>query len=83
MVALAEILQSIINNPNLLYELVRQVDIKWGQMYGERPYFPQPGQAPHPNYEYIHESIKKDLLDLQQKLRSHQKQKNRSPMTND
>ncbi len=73
LVALAEILQSIINNPNLLYELVRQVDIKWGQMYGERPYFQQPGQVPHSNDEYTHESVKIDLLDLQQKLRSHQK----------
>ncbi|MGF1590788.1 MAG: hypothetical protein ACFCU7_16395 [Pleurocapsa sp.] len=72
LVALAEILQSIINNPNLLYELVRQVDIKWGQMYGERPYFQQPGQAPHPNDEYTHESVRQDLLDLQHKLRSHQ-----------
>lgn len=82
LVALAEILQSIISNPNLLYELVRQVDIKWGQMYGERPYFQQPGQAPHPNDEYTHESVKIDLLDLQQKLRSHQTAKG-SPITND
>ena len=68
LVALEEILQSIIDNPNLLYELVRQVDIKWGQMYGERPYFQQPGQPPHPNDEYTHESVRIDLLDLLAKL---------------
>ena len=68
LVALTEILQSIINHPNLLYELVRQVDIKWGQMYGERPYFQQPGEAPHPNDEYTHESVRQDLIDLQTKL---------------
>jgi hypothetical protein len=68
LVALAEILSSVLNNPNLLYELVRQVDIKWGQMYGERPYFQQPGQPPHPNDVYTHESVRQDLLDLQQKL---------------
>ena len=68
LVALKQILSSLIDNPNLLYELVRQVDIKWGQMYGERPYFQQPGQPPHPNDVYTHESVRQDLLDLQQKL---------------
>ena len=68
LVALAEILQSIVDNPNLLYELVRQVDIKWGQMYDERPYFQQPGEAPHPDDEYTHESVRQDIIDLQAKL---------------
>ncbi|MEM8720580.1 MAG: hypothetical protein AAGE84_14970 [Cyanobacteria bacterium P01_G01_bin.39] len=68
--ALGEILQSLINSPPLLYELVHQVDLKWGQMYGERPYFQQPGQLPHPNDPYTHESVKQDLLDLQSKLHS-------------
>ena len=68
LVALDEILQSLIDNPNLLYELVRQVDIKWGQMYDERPYFQQPGEPPHPNDEYTHESVRQDILDLQTKL---------------
>ena len=77
LVALEEILQSIINNPSLLYELVRQVDIKWGQMYGERPYFQQPGQPPHPNDEYTHESVRQDLLDLQGKLRCDRLRQNR------
>lgn len=72
LVALAEILQALIDNPNLLYELVRQVDIKWGQMYGERPHFQQPGQAPHPDDEYTHESVRQNLLDLQAKLEQHQ-----------
>lgn len=71
LVALEEILQSIITNPHLLYELVRQVDIKWGQMYGERPYFQQPGQPPHPDDKYTHQSVRQDLIDLQTKLRSH------------
>ena len=73
--ALEKILQSIIDNPHLLYELVRQVDIKWGQMYGERPYFQQPGQPPHPNDVYTHESVRQDLLDLQTKLRFERQQR--------
>ena len=71
LVALSEILQTTIDNPPLLYELVRQVDIKWGQMYGERPYFQQPGQPPHPDDEYTHESVRQNLLDLQAKLQQY------------
>ena len=70
LIALEAILQSILDNPNLLYELVRQVDIKWGQMYDERPYFQQPGQPPHPNDEYTHESVRQDLQDLLNKLQT-------------
>ncbi|MEO1670263.1 MAG: hypothetical protein AAFR77_05650 [Cyanobacteria bacterium J06631_2] len=65
LVALREILQTILDNQNLLYELVRQVDIKWGQMYGERPHFQQPGEAPHPDDEYTHESVRQNILNLQ------------------
>ncbi len=68
LVALAEILQTILDNPNLLYELVRQVDIKWGQMYGECPHFQQPGEPPHPDDEYTHESVRQNILDLQTDL---------------
>lgn len=73
LVALEAILDSILTNSNLLYELVRQVDIKWGQMYGERPYFQQPGQPPHPDDEYTHESVRKDLENLSVRLKNHQK----------
>ncbi|HAC64120.1 MAG TPA: hypothetical protein DCF68_11425 [Cyanothece sp. UBA12306] len=67
-VALSEILESIINNQQLLYELVRQVDFRWGQIYDERPYFQQPGQPPHPDDEYTHESVQQKLIELQEKV---------------
>ena len=73
LLALEKILQSILDNSHLLYELVRQVDIKWGQMYDERPYFQQPGQPPHPNDEYTHESVRGDLQNLSIRLRNHLK----------
>ena len=76
LVALEKILQSILDNPNLLYELVRQTDIKWGQMYDERPYFQKPGQPPHPDDEYTHESVTKDLQNLSVRLKNHQKLSN-------
>lgn len=55
--ALEEILISILENQQLLYELVKQVDFKWGQLYQEKPYFQQPGEPPHPEDEYTHESV--------------------------
>ncbi|BAC91287.1 hypothetical protein [Gloeobacter violaceus] len=66
--ALQEMLEAIIGNQQLLYDLVRQVDIKWGQIYGERPHFQQPGHAPHLDDEYTHESVRKQLLDLLDKV---------------
>ncbi len=66
LVALNQILSSIIDNQNLLYEFVRQVDFKWGQIYDERPYFqkPEPEQPAHPNDEYTHESVRLQLIEL-------------------
>ena len=66
--ALNEMINEILSQPNLFYEFVRQVDLKWGQMYQERPYFQQPGQAAHPEDEYSHESVKVELLKLLQQI---------------
>lgn len=55
--ALEEMIISILENEQLLYELVKQVDFKWGQLYQEKPYFQRPGQPPHPEDEYSHESV--------------------------
>lgn len=68
--ALSLIIEEIISNDNLYYEFVRQVDLKWGQMYQERPYFQKPGQPPHPEDEYTHESVKIQLLDLLARIKS-------------
>ncbi|MBD0334341.1 MAG: hypothetical protein ICV62_02530 [Cyanobacteria bacterium Co-bin13] len=62
--ALQEILQDILNTPETLYEVVRQADVRWGQIFDERPYFQQPGQAPHPNDAYTHESVRATLTAL-------------------
>ncbi len=70
LIALDEILSTLIDNQNLLYELVRQVDHKWGQLYDERPYFQEPGQAPHPQDEYTHESVRIQLVGLLERVKS-------------
>lgn len=64
--ALQEVLEEITDSTRMttLYEFVRQVDVQWGQIYGERPYFQQPGQAPHPDDEYTHESVHQQLVEL-------------------
>lgn len=68
LVALREHLELLVDNPELLYEFVKQVDVKWGQLFGERPYFQQPGQPPHPEDEYTHESVHRQLVELLQRL---------------
>ncbi len=70
--ALNQILSSLIDNQNLLYEFVRQVDCEWGQIYDERPYFqkPEPGQPAHPDDEYTHESVRLQLMALLEVVKS-------------
>jgi hypothetical protein len=64
LIALSLIIQELLDNDNLYYEFVRQVDLKWGQMNKQRPYFQSPGQTPHPEDEYTYESVRKKLIDL-------------------
>ncbi|TVR11042.1 MAG: hypothetical protein EA395_08270 [Phormidium sp. GEM2.Bin31] len=70
LIALEQILTSITTNSEILYEFVRQVDFKWGQIYGDRPYFQQPGQSPHPDDEYTHDSVQKKLTQLRETLQN-------------
>ncbi len=60
----------ILSNSSIFYEFVRQVDLKWGQMYQERPFFQKPGQNAHPEDEYSHESVKAQLLSLQKQIKA-------------
>jgi hypothetical protein len=69
--AVQEALEAILKSPDTLYELVRQADAQWGKMYDERPYFQRPGQAPHPDDEYTHESVRQVLTDSLRELAIH------------
>ncbi len=62
--ALEVMLQRLLKNPELLYELTRQVDCLWGELNGERPHFQRPNQPPHPDDAYTHTSVKADLTAL-------------------
>ncbi len=67
--ALREIMDSILDSDYALQEFVRQVDVRWGELYQERPLFQRAGQAPDPADEYTHESVRQALSLLLEKLR--------------
>lgn len=69
LIGLQELIEGILNNRELLYELVRQVDFRWGQITGGRPYFQKPGQPAHPDDEYTHDSVTEQLLQLLESIK--------------
>ncbi|MGC1310588.1 MAG: hypothetical protein WA885_25440 [Phormidesmis sp.] len=68
LIALAQIIESIITQPSILYEFARQVAIAHSKLTGDRPCFQPPGQCPHPEATYSHESIQLELASLLQEL---------------
>ncbi len=68
-VVLSMCLQSIINSDGLMEELVRQADIEWARILGERPYFEQEGVPPHPADPYTMDSVRITLSELIEKLK--------------
>ena len=58
------VVQRILANDPTLFEFVRQVDQRYGQMYDVRPHFQTPGQDPHPDDEYTHDSVRAALQEL-------------------
>ncbi|OSM04118.1 hypothetical protein [Magnetofaba australis] len=66
--ALEAIIQTILADESALQEFVRQVDVYWGQRYHERPHFQQPDQPAHPEDEYTHASVRRDLSTLLAKI---------------
>lgn len=66
--AVQDLLETVLASPETLYELVHQTDVLWGRLYGERPHFQQPGQPPHPDDEYTHDSVRAALDACLQRL---------------
>lgn len=66
--ALTLIIEDILSNEYKYYDFVKQVDLKWGQMNGERPYFQTVGESAHTEDEYTHESVRLRLMDLLEKI---------------
>ena len=62
--ALIELLRPMTVQDALLQDLVRRVDMRWGEIYDERPRFQRPGQPPDPEDEYTYESVRQQLIAL-------------------
>jgi hypothetical protein len=68
LVVLAAMCQRILDSDYLLKELVREADVEWGRVQGERPYFEREGSPPDPNDPYTFESVRKTLAGLIEQL---------------
>jgi hypothetical protein len=68
MVYLHGLIKSYVDNHEMLYELAREVDFKWGQINDEKPHFQKPGEEPHPDDEYSHEIVEGMLKGLLKKI---------------
>ena len=70
LVVLANCCQRLLDSDYLLKELVRDADIEWGRVMGERPYFETEGSSPDPDDPYTVERVRKSLSGLVEQLAS-------------
>jgi hypothetical protein len=68
LVVLASYCQRILDSDYLLEELVRDADIEWGRLMGERPYFEKEGSPRDPDDPYTVESVRNALSGLLKQL---------------
>ena len=66
--ALLQIIDRLLENEGRYHDFVQHVDMEWGRMMLEKPYFQEPGEAPHEDDEYTHESVREDLLALRAQI---------------
>lgn len=68
LVVLATICRQILDSDFQLQELVREADVEWGQVQGERPYFNKEGTPPNPDDPYTMQSVRGALSELLRQL---------------
>jgi len=68
LVVLASYVQRILDSDFLLQDLVREADVEWGRVYGERPYFQKVGSSPDQEDPYTIESVRITLSRLMEDL---------------
>jgi hypothetical protein len=68
LVVLAVCCQQVLDSDYRLKELVREADVEWGRVYGERPHFEKEDSSPHPDDPYTFESVRKTLCSLVDQL---------------
>ena len=65
---LRSVIEKILANEFRMQEFVRQIDVRWAEVYQERPHFERAGQAPDPEDEYTHASVRQTLTLLVEQL---------------
>lgn len=70
LVVLADYVRRVIDSEFLLKELVREADMEWGRIFGERPHFEREGSQPHADDPYTIESVRGALSELSKRLTS-------------
>ena len=68
LVVLASFCRRVLDSDYLLEELVRDADIEWGRVMGERPYFERKGSARHPDDPYTVEFVRSTLAGVLEQL---------------
>jgi hypothetical protein len=68
LVVLAACIQHVLGSEYLLKELVRDADIEWGRVFGERPYFQKEGSPPDADDPFTLESVRNTLSGLIERL---------------
>jgi hypothetical protein len=66
--SLADYIRQVLGSEYLLEELVRDTDVEWGRVVGERPYFQQGDRPPSPDDPYTIDSVRIILSRLIEKL---------------
>lgn len=64
LVVLASYCRQVLDSDYLLEEFVRDADVEWGRVMGERPYFEREGSSRHPDDPYTAESVRHALSEL-------------------
>ncbi|MEM8505124.1 MAG: hypothetical protein AAF716_18455 [Cyanobacteria bacterium P01_D01_bin.1] len=64
LVAFAQIVETLLDEPTFFYEFARQVAIAHSRLTGDRPYFQQPNHPPHPEADYTHDAIRQYLSEI-------------------
>jgi hypothetical protein len=64
LVVLASYCKRVLESDYLLEEFVRDADIEWGRVMGERPHFEREGRPRHPDDPYTVESMRSVLSEV-------------------
>ena len=68
--SLAEYIPKVLTSEHLLEQFVREVDVEWGRVHGERPHFEPADRPSHPDDPYTIASVRLTLSQLRDRLAS-------------